>query len=204
MTAIERGAAPVVVAPRRAKRVALHTFRPQRTWPAVLAAACVAIVAVLVAAEAVAAVFGRSLDFLPMETVTSALEPITWRSTAVLVASGVLCAVGVILLLAALLPGRGGYVPLRTGDPSLVVGVSRAGLRRHLTAAVSDMDGVHHVRVAVRRRRVKVHAATWARPERAQRRAMVRTLRDTVRERLDQLGPLRRLRVRARIGDAKG
>ncbi|QVQ50321.1 alkaline shock response membrane anchor protein AmaP [Spiractinospora alimapuensis] len=203
MTAIQRGTVPVV-APRRARRVALHTFRPQRTWPAVLVAAGVAIVAVLVAAEAVATVVGRPLGLLPMETVTGALEPLAWRSTAVLVAGGVACAVGVILLLAALLPGRGGYVPLRTEDPSLVVGVSRAGLRRHLAAAVADMDGVHQARVAVRRRRVKVRASTWARPERARRKVMARTLRDTVRERLDALGPLRRLRVRARIGNAKG
>ncbi|MBB4935239.1 hypothetical protein F4561_006133 [Lipingzhangella halophila] len=195
--AAERRSGPS--AETRARRSAIRTFRPSRSWPALLAGLVLLAGAVLIAAEIVSTLVGSPLGIIPVGAIVPVLSGTGWNHPAVLGVSGALVLLGLILLVAALIPGRGGYLPLRTGDPALAVGLSRAGMRSALATAAREVDGVEGARVSVGRRRVRVRANTHLRAADGLREAVG----DAVRERLAELAPLRPLRIRTRIKLAK-
>ncbi|WP_046471340.1 DUF6286 domain-containing protein [Allosalinactinospora lopnorensis] len=181
-------------AERRTRRLAVRAFRPRRSWPAFLAGLVLLAAAVIIAAEIISTLAGAPLRILPFDRVAQVADA-RWNHPAVQVASGVLVLLGLLLVAVALLPGRGGYLPLRTGDPALVVGLSRSGMRSALAAAAREVDGVEDARVSVGRRRVRVRASTYLRTAEGLRDAVG----DAVRERLAELDPLHSLTVRTRI-----
>jgi copper chaperone CopZ len=180
---------------RRARRRAIHAFRPQRRLPAVVAAVVVAAAGALACAEAISRIADRPLGLIPLDAAADTLQALTWDTPQALAGAAALAVVGLVLIAAAVLPGRGGYVALTTSDPEVVVGMSTTGLRRALAAAVGEVDGVSGARVTLRRRRAKVVADTRVRAD--------PQLRDAVRaaaeQAVDHLAPAHRIKVRARV-----
>ncbi|MDT0301579.1 DUF6286 domain-containing protein [Streptomonospora wellingtoniae] len=186
-------------ATRRASRVAVHTFRPRRSWPALIVGALVLGVAALAAVEVASALAGA-----PMRTsVTSAAGEYAataqWSDPVVQTASAVAAAIGLVLIAVALLPGRGRFTALRTADPELVVGLSRSGLKRTLASAAQEVGGVRAARVAVGRRRVRVRVRTDLR-EAPELRGEVAA---AVGRRLAELEPVTPFKVTASVRHTK-
>ncbi|GAB3493777.1 DUF6286 domain-containing protein [Nocardiopsis coralliicola] len=196
MTTVEEAVGrPDAAAARRARRIAVHTFRPRRSWPALIAAVVLFAVAALAAAEVISGLLGAPLRIPLFNAAAGQVAGARWSDPSVRVASVVLAVIGVVLIGSALLPGRGHWLPLRTGDADLVVGLSRPALRRALGAAARDVAGVRGARVSVRGRRVLVRVDTDLRESAA--------LRDevdgAVAARLEELAPLRGMRTRTRV-----
>ncbi|GAA0579061.1 DUF6286 domain-containing protein [Actinomadura livida] len=144
-------------ASRKADRAAKHAFHSRRVWPAMVAALLLTAAGVLTAIEVVSALLDRPAGIFPYGWVKDA----AWEDWYALAIFGALAILGLCFLLAALLPGRSRMVPLHGGDPGLVMGVSRRGLRRAVAAAAEGAPGVSGVaRVRLGRRRVKVVART--------------------------------------------
>ncbi|MFG2007212.1 DUF6286 domain-containing protein [Spirillospora sp. NPDC048911] len=189
--------APPRGADRPARRAARRVFRPRRVWPALLAAIVMTAAGTIVAVEVISALAGDPARVVPYERLTDWLAGTRWRNGAVIATGAVTAALGLIALLAGLLPGHTRLIRLRTDDPDFVMGVTDRGLRTAAETAARDIDLVSDVpRVKTRGRRVLVAVTT---PARDTGDLKVR-VRDAVRARLDDLGvePSRSVRVRAR------
>ncbi|MUL39927.1 alkaline shock response membrane anchor protein AmaP [Streptomonospora sp. PA3] len=196
MTTVEDAlSGPDRSAARRASRVAVHTFRPRRSWPALIVGALVLGIAALAAVEVAAALAGAPMS----PAVTSAAGAYTaearWSDPVVRIASAVAAGIGLVLIALALVPGRGRFTALRTGDPELVVGLSRSGLKRTLAAAAHDVGGVRGAHVSVGRRRIRVRVRTDLR-EAPELRGEVAA---AVRQRLTELEPVYGFTVTTRV-----
>jgi len=185
---------------RRAKRVAVHTFRPRRSWPAVITGFLILIVAVVAAAEVISALAGSPLRLIPVGAATGYADATTWSAPSVQIASAVLALIGLALIVAALTPGRGHWTALRTDDPALVVGLTRPALRRAVAAAAHDVSGVDAVHVTVRGNRLRVHVRTGMRES----AGLPAEVTAAVERRLEQLAPLRSLRIATHVRYAEG
>ncbi|MDT0548755.1 MULTISPECIES: DUF6286 domain-containing protein [Streptomyces] len=191
----EAPSAPPQAVDRQRRRAAIRAFRPRRTLPAVLIAALLAAVALLATIQVVASLINRDAQVLPVTWLTRAGRDLRWDDPAVLAAAAAILAVGVLLVALALAPGRPRMIALRSEDPQTTVGITRAGLRRCLTAAVGGMDGIDRAHVRLRRRRVHVNADSPLHdvgdlPQR---------VRQAVTGRLDELSPMRPLHVRTTV-----
>ncbi|WP_017556775.1 DUF6286 domain-containing protein [Nocardiopsis baichengensis] len=184
---------------RRARRAARRTFRPRRSWPAVLAAVLLLAAAVLAAVVAVSVAAGSPVRVPAVAEAAERVAQLNWGHLAVQAVAGAAVLVGLVLLALALLPGRARWTALRTDDADLVVGLSRPALRRAVAAAARGVPGVRGVHASVRRRAVRVRVDTDLRE--------APDLRDEVRaaveDRVDELAPLRRPKVRVRVRTAK-
>ncbi|WP_017601958.1 DUF6286 domain-containing protein [Nocardiopsis lucentensis] len=176
---------------RRAKRVAVHTFRPRRSWPAVMTGAVILVLAVVSAAEVISALAGSPLRMIPVGAATDYAETTTWSEPSVQIASAVLAAIGLALIVIALAPGNGRWTALRTDDPALVVGLTRPALRRTVSSAAQEVSGVDSVHVVLRGQRIRVHVRTGT-PDWEGLPAEVTA---AVERRLEELAPLRSMRI---------
>ena len=176
---------------RRARRV----FRPQRRIPAIIVAAILAAAGVLGAIEAVSAALGHPLWAVPYHDSGGPLHHTHWNDTVTLAAAAAAAFIGLILVLAALLPGRPDAIVLASGDPSVVIGVPRASLRRALARAARDVDGIERAQVKLRRRSATIHATTRLRDTSGLRGSVQAAAQD----RLTALDPLSPIRLRTRI-----
>ncbi|TDB72098.1 hypothetical protein E1264_42090 [Actinomadura sp. KC216] len=169
--------------PRKADRAAKHAFRSRRVRPAMLVALLLTAAGTLTAIEVISALFDRPARVFPYDWA----KDVAWDDPAALAISGGLALVGLLCLLAALLPGKSRIVPLHGRDPNLMMGVSRRGLKAAVAAAAEDAPGVSRARrVRLRRRRVKVVAETPVHaPE-----DLDKGVEEAVRARLDRLEPL--------------
>ncbi|QBI52718.1 DUF6286 domain-containing protein [Streptomonospora litoralis] len=184
---------------RRANRVAVHTFRPRRSWPALIVGVLVLGVAALAAAEVASALAGAPMRNAVTTAADGYAAETRWSDPVVQVASAVAAAIGLLLILAALVPGRGRFTALRTGDPALVVGLSRSALRRTLAAAAQDVGGVRGARVSVGRRRVRVRIRTDLRDAPELRGEVA----SAVQQRLAELAPVYGFKVNTRVRRTK-
>ncbi|QXJ21692.1 hypothetical protein AGRA3207_002570 [Actinomadura graeca] len=180
----------------RADRAARHAFRPRRVWPALIAALLLTAAGVITAIEIVSAWAGSPAHIVPYGRVRDWAEDTAWEDTAFLAAAAGLTLLGLLFLLAGLLPGRTRVVPLHGDDPSLLMGVTRRGLKGAVASAAGDAPGVSGVRrVKLRRRRVRVVAETPVR-ESADLGGRVGA---AVGERLDRLRPVPDRSVSVRV-----
>ncbi len=182
---------------RSARRTALRLLRPHRTGTAVLCAAVLA----LAGAALGAVLLGRALapDHPAVRTADAlAAGPADQDTAALVLAVAAACALaaGTALVLSALLRGGRGPLALRTGDPSLVLGITRGGAARLLAERAREVDGVSGARVRLGRRRVRVLVSTRLRGASGTLRTGVE---ESVRRRCEELGVLSRLKVRARV-----
>ena len=185
---------------RRAKRIAIHTFRPRRSWPAIIIGFLVLVVAVIAAAEVIAALAGNPLRLLPVGTATDYVATTTWSEPSVQIASAILALIGLTLIVVALVPGRGRWMALRTDDPALVVGLTRSALRRTVAAAVQDVSGVAGAHVRVRGNKMRIHVSTGMRDTRGLPAEVTRA----VERRLAELAPLRSMRIITQVRYTEG
>ncbi|GAB2518422.1 DUF6286 domain-containing protein [Nocardiopsis aegyptia] len=178
---------------RSARRTARRLLRPHRTGTAVLCAVSL----LLVGAAAGTAVLAPSFvpDHPALRTVDS-LSAAASGPVPAAAASACAIAAGAALILSALRGGGRGPLALRTGSPSLVLGLTRGGAARVLAEEARGVDGVNGARVRVGRRRVRVLVSTRMRGASSALRGRVGT---SVRRRCEELGVLSRLRVRVRV-----
>jgi hypothetical protein len=151
------------------------TRRSRRALPATLTAFVLLAASVLVAVCAIQLALGER-PLLPYDSLVGSLHDMTWSAREVAVASGVVAAIGLLLLLVAVVPGKA-----RTAALDEHTAVSVRGLRNALRSA-AQVDGVESAAVKVRRRRV---------------RAVVRTRRSVA----DGLGDAVRTALENRVGE---
>jgi len=177
------------------RQAAVRALRPARSPASVVAALVLVTAGAVALAETLLVVAERAPRLVAFERMTLWAESTTWRDPAALGTAAAATALGVLLVLAAVLPGRPRLVPLRTGDPDLILGVSRQVLAALVADAVARAAGVHRVRVRVRRRRLVVVASA----EPGDAGAAAERVRRTAERELARLDPLIALRVRPRI-----
>jgi hypothetical protein len=180
---------------RAQRRAAARAFRPRRVLPAVVVAALLAAAAILAAIEVISTLVNRRVHVLPTGWLARAGRDVHWDDPAALAVAAVACALGIVLIALALIPGRSRMIALTSGDPQTVTGITRAGLRRYLAAATTSVDGIARARVRLGRRRVRVRAASPLRDA----RGLSGQVEQAVTARLDELAPLRPRRVRVTV-----
>ena len=180
---------------RSARRTALRLLRPHRTGTAVLCAVSLLVAGSAAGALALARALApdhpaaRTADAL--WAAVSGLGPATAAT-----ASACAIAAGAALVLSALRRGSRGPLALRTGNPALVLGLTRGGAARLLAERAREVNGVSGARVRVGRRRVRVLVSTRMRGTSGALRGRVE---ESVRRRCEELDVLSPLRVRARV-----
>ena len=201
------GAAPVdeLLLPDddQARRTAVRAFRPRRVLPAVLAASSLTAAGGSVAAQVVSTLLGHPL-LRPGELARAGrlAHVLRWSDPAVLATAGGLALAGLLLVLAALLPGRTRTVALAGDDPAFVLGVRRSSLRSALRRETLHVPGVEDAKVRLRGRlrpRATVRVVTGFRNP----GNLGDQLADAVRARLDDLDPVRATRVAVRLSPRK-
>jgi hypothetical protein len=186
-------------AERAADRAAMRAFRPRRTVPAVVVAALLTVLGVVVAAQTISALAGRPLRWARLDRMLSWAASTPWNNSLFLLGAALVALVGLALLVAALVPGRPRLVPVRTGDPDLIIGMRRRSFARALAHAAEGVPGVHAARASVRGHTAAVTATTagW---DRERFGADVRT---AVLSRLVALSPVESYHVKVNVRERK-
>ncbi|MEU3018771.1 DUF6286 domain-containing protein [Nocardiopsis sp. NPDC007018] len=185
---------------RAARRVAIRTFRPRRSTAAIVVSTVATLVAGAAAAELIATLAGSPLRIVPVGKVVEPAAGVHWDGPEMFLASAVTAVVGLCLLLTAFVPGRGGHLVLRTDDRDLVVGLSRRGVRQLAESVALEVPGVTGARARVRGGTVRLTARAAA-PVDPGTRGRVE---ERFRERLNELDPVRPVRVRAKVRVVEG
>jgi hypothetical protein len=161
---IMEGSAPAADAegPDAARRARARALRPTRAPAGITAAAALTAGLLLAAAEAVGAVLGMPLGVVPFERLVAVAAARPWSDPFVQAVAAALVVLGGALAVAAALPGRTRLVPVETGDPLIVIGFTRTGLRRTLRAVAETVDGVDRVRVRLAGGRIEIVVVTGA------------------------------------------
>ncbi|OLR91836.1 DUF6286 domain-containing protein [Actinokineospora bangkokensis] len=154
---------------------------PRRSAPAALTALVVLAACVLVAVVAIQMLLGQA-PWVRYETVAGALHGTRWTDLAPAIAGGAFAVVGLVLVLAAVLPGKPVVLPLQ-GTPDS--GASRHSYRSTLRIAAERVDGVAKAKVSLSRKRVTVRVRT----HRISTEGMADAVRTAVEHRLDQIDP---------------
>ncbi|MFD1935984.1 DUF6286 domain-containing protein [Nonomuraea mangrovi] len=156
-------AVPVAPPYPTADRAARREFRPRRVVSASLAALALVGIGFVAAVEIVSMLAGRPARWLPQDRLLAWATTTPWNHPTVLAGAGVLVLAGLTLLALALRGGRGHTVPVRTGDPDLIIGLRPKGFATALAHAAQDVPGVHSAKATVRRGRVTVlaRASGW-------------------------------------------
>ncbi|MER7207315.1 DUF6286 domain-containing protein [Streptosporangium sp. NPDC000239] len=189
--------APPARVPRNhaADRAAVRAFRPRRVVPAVITAVLMTALGVVVAAEVISALLGRPLRWTPYDRMLSWASTTRWDDSRVLFGAGVVALLGLLLVLLALIPGRPRLIPVRTGDPELIIGMQPRGFTRALTHAAEQVPGIDRARVRLRGRTAEVTAHSPLREPAGLAEAVQRA----VTTRIAALGPLKDYPVRVRL-----
>ncbi|WP_327089863.1 alkaline shock response membrane anchor protein AmaP [Nonomuraea sp. NBC_01738] len=143
-----------------ADRAALKAFRPGRTVPAMIVAGLLTVLGVVVAAEIISTLFGRPLGWLPSRQMLQWGRATAWQDPLVLIGGGVVALIGVVLVVAALMPGRPRLVAARTGDPDLIIGMRKKSFVGALARAAQEVPGVRGAQASMRGQTVRVTATT--------------------------------------------
>lgn len=161
--------------------------RPSRGVPATLVALVVLAVAVAATTAAVTRLASGSWPGWAADPARSVAQQ-SWGAAPVLAAAVVGVVLGLVLLLAALLPGRRTGVPVdltvTSAEQSEVV-ITQRGVARLAAAAADEVDGVESVDVSVSARLVRVEVVTASRSDVESVRSAVQS---SVEDRLDVLG----------------
>ncbi|WP_280235170.1 DUF6286 domain-containing protein [Nocardia cyriacigeorgica] len=166
--------------------------RPRRAWPAVVIAVVVLAACVAVTVSLVQRLTDTH-EYISYDSVAGEVHGITWNELPVLIGGVVALAIGVVLLVIALLPGRAKVLPLTGHEDGMEAGVSRSGLRTLLRTSATGVDGVTSARVKVRRDVVTVVART----DRHDSAGLADTICDTVTGRVQQVGhPVKRVKAK--------
>ncbi|MEV5896975.1 DUF6286 domain-containing protein [Nonomuraea fuscirosea] len=148
---------------KAADRAAVRAFRPQRRVPAVVVALLLTLLGLLVAVETLSGLFGRPLRWIPYEGVLSWAASTLWSNPLMLLASAVVTLLGLALLITALVPGRPSMMPVRSGDPDVIIGLRPKSVTRALAHAAEQVPGVHSARAVRHGHTFEVRPTTYGR-----------------------------------------
>ncbi|GAA5060137.1 DUF6286 domain-containing protein [Nocardia callitridis] len=171
--------------------------RPRRVVLATLVAVVLLALSVAVAVSLIQRLVGAG-QFLSYDTVAGWLHGATWNQTVVLVVGAIAAAVGLVLLLVALWPGKPVVLALAP-EGEVSAGVSRQGLRTALRSTAHQVDGIESARIRLRRKSIKV----FARSDRTDYDGLADVVCDTLTQRVQQIGPPSIRRVRAKLSGPK-
>lgn len=202
-----RSASPVAAgeASDESGRAGARVHRPwsQRRVPvAVLALLAAAVCGVLLYDVVSVHAAGRAPARWRVETLEwlATHGPDSGTSTGGLAAAAGVFALGVLLLVLALTPGRRGVLAMRPPLPGVRAVVDRRAVAVLLRDAVSDVPGIGRVRVGVGRRRARVRAGlAFGEPEGARR-----AVAEATEAAAAGLGLARPLRLRVRVSAEPG
>ncbi|WET77397.1 DUF6286 domain-containing protein [Amycolatopsis sp. QT-25] len=169
--------------------------RPRRGIPATLTAIVLLAACALVAVVAIQMLLGET-PWIRYDTVAGTLHDLRWNDVATAVIGGVSVLLGLILILAAILPGRLTVLPLR-GD--LDSGASRRSYRSTLRAAAATVDGVSSAKVKLKPRKVSAKVSTG----RATTDGLAEAVHGAITHRLDQIDPALRPTVKVKVRSAR-
>lgn len=172
--------------------------RPRRGVPATVVAVVLLAAGAFAAIVAVQVLLGER-PWLSYDWAARSLHDIAWRDTVVLIAGIVVAVVGLVVLLAALLPGRLTVFPLRDNDSGLDSGASRRSFLGTLRTAAASVDGVSSARLRLGRRKVRAAVRT----NRVTTEGLADAVRTAVEHRLTQIGPAQELTVQARAATTR-
>ncbi|TDC04669.1 hypothetical protein E1267_22040 [Nonomuraea longispora] len=177
----------------------MRAFRPRRRIPAVVAGLLLMLLSLLVAAETISGLVGRPLRLVPYDGMLAWASATLWSNPLFLLASAVVTLLGLALLAAALVPGRPGMVPVRSGDPGLIIGLRTRTVARALAHAAEEVPGVHGARARMRGSTVVVTAATsgW------DKERFGTEVRDAVLTRLAAMEPVEPYRVVVNVKETR-
>ncbi|AIJ24759.1 MULTISPECIES: DUF6286 domain-containing protein [Amycolatopsis methanolica group] len=158
--------------------------RPRRSVPAALTALALLAAAVVVAVSAIQTLLGEQ-PWLSYDTAARTLHDLQWTDLPVAIAGLVVAVLGLVLLLAAILPGALTVLPLKANADDVDAGVCRRSYLSTLRAAASTVDGVAHAKLKLHRRTV----AAVVRTDRAKPDGLDGAVRSALTERLEQIQP---------------
>lgn len=172
--------------------------RPRRGVPATLTALVLCAAGALVAVVAIQLLL-RETPWISYDWAATTLHDTRWRDTAVLVAGIVVAALGLVVLAAALLPGKPTVLPLRDNESEVDSGASRRSFRSTLRVAAASVDGVSSARLRLGRRRVRAAVRT----NRVTTAGLDEAVAAAVEHRLAQIGPATDLTVQTRASTTR-
>ncbi|MEC3982533.1 DUF6286 domain-containing protein [Amycolatopsis sp. H20-H5] len=170
--------------------------RPRRSTPATLTAVVLLAACALVAVVAIQMIVGET-PWVSYRAVADALHNAHWNDLVPAIAGGVAALLGLILLLAAILPGKLTVLPL---DGDLDSGASRRSYRSTLRTAASTVDGVSGAKLTVKRRKVTTKVSTG----RTNTEGLAEAVRAALEHRLDQVSPALRPKLKIKVQAARG
>jgi hypothetical protein len=184
MTTLQQIMPAAITGQHTGLRRASRALRPARTLPGALVALTLAAGLGATAAEVVTSLLGKPLGWVPVNEALELAGRSTWPqvSSAALLTAGA----GLLMTLLAIVPGRSRMVAVETTDPLVVIGITRAGLRRTLRSAAQQVAGVDKARVRLRRRTIEVTVVTG--PESSG--SMLRQVGTAVGDRMAGVGTL--------------
>jgi uncharacterized alkaline shock family protein YloU len=141
-----------------ADRAAIRAFRPLRRISSTIVAALLTLLGILLAGEVVSSLLGS--PWLRYDGMLAWVRSTPWSNPLFLVGAAIATLIGLLLLALALVPGRPRLVPVRTGDPDLIMGIRRRSFARALARAAESVPGVHSARVSIRGHTAAVTADT--------------------------------------------
>ncbi|GAA3243089.1 DUF6286 domain-containing protein [Actinocorallia longicatena] len=180
---------------RAARRASEREFRAGRATAALVVAGVMTVAGGLASMEIVARRGGGNV--LPRAWVDPALAElhrVAWHAPGVQAAGWSMLAVGLLLLLHALLPGRAGMEPLAADGLYVSAALTKAGLRRTVLDAALAVSGVEEASVRIGRQ-----VTVTARTELSNPGNLADILRTAVEARLGELHPVRRRTVAVRL-----
>lgn len=138
--------------------------RPSRVVPASIVAVVLLTVGVLAAISAVARLANGTWP-TPVSAGAGGLTGLTWGSAAMLAASAVVAAIGLVLLVAGLKAGAFRTIRLQPANPTSTAAdtdfvISTRAVARLAAARADLVDGVDKVAVSATARRVDIQAVT--------------------------------------------
>lgn len=128
--------------------------RPRRVTPAVVVAVVLVAAAVLVAVSLIQNL-SHSAEFVSYDSIATRLHDTSWNSHWVLGAGIGAVVIGVVLLAAAVLPGRRVVVALEP-EEGMDAGIARRSLDGALADAAASVAGLENTRVRRSRKRIRV------------------------------------------------
>lgn len=174
--------------------------RRSRSLPAALTALVLGAAGVTVAIDVISVQTGHRALIYPYRQIAAQLRTAHWDDPAVMAVAAAFALVGLLLVLAAVVPGRPRVVAIAGPAPEVAVGITRRSLRRAVHSAVLSVDGISAARVRLRRRSIKVKAKTPLRD----RNGLADLVGAAVTERLNQLAPRRAVRAKVRVRTKEG
>jgi Family of unknown function (DUF6286) len=154
---------------------------------AFILAAALAVAAVIVIIEVIAAAADHGPLVLPWTTWYQWAHRTRWDQLVIQVWSAILIAIGAVILAIELKPPRVTRLSLRSRHDATDAAVTRRGLAKALRAAATGIDGISSAAVTVGRRRARVTATAAARGRTAAE-ALRQPVTQTLQERLDEMG----------------